>query len=115
MWRTLEIISWCWAATYVLWLFYLAVMNLKRARDAGTLSKVAYALGLPLFAIGITLDALVNLVVCTVLLLELPRELLVTSRLNRHIKGTSWRSKVAAFICTHLLDKFDPSGCHCKK
>jgi len=32
---------------YVLWVFYLAVMNLKRARDAGTLTKPALVLGMP--------------------------------------------------------------------
>jgi len=30
-------------ATYALWIFYLAVMNLKQARDKGLLNKTAIA------------------------------------------------------------------------
>lgn len=32
---------------YALWIFYLAVMNLKRANDAGKLSKPAKFFGTP--------------------------------------------------------------------
>lgn len=99
---------------YLLWTLYLAVMNLIRARKAGKLSRVAYALGLPLLALGGLLDVLVNLIVCTMIFLELPREFLMTTRLKRHIRsGTGWRFKVSKFICSKLLDQFDPSGCHC--
>lgn len=99
---------------WVLWIFYLAVMNLKRAQDAGTMTKTAYVLGYPVLFIGLAIDILVNVFVVTFLLLELPRETLVTSRLARHIKGEdSWRKSVAKFICSNLLDSFDPSGKHC--
>ena len=36
------------AALYVMWVVYLAVMNLSRAKRNGTLSKTAHALGTPL-------------------------------------------------------------------
>lgn len=103
------------AVIYVLWLFYLAVMNLQRARDNGTLTGAAYALGLPILYVGLVLDCLVNVVVLTILFLEIPEEALVTARLSRHIEGSAgYRQKLASWFCTNLLDAFDPSGCHCK-
>ena len=101
--------------TYGLWVAYLAVMNLQRARDNGTLSKVAYVLGCPVMYGGLLLDFLANQLLMTIILLELPRELLVTARVSRHKKaGKGWRKKVAEWFCRVLLDPFDPDGCHCK-
>ena len=106
---------WCLVglgATYLLWVLYLAVMNLKRARDNKLLSRQAFVLGLPLLKIGLLLDVFVNIAVMTVLLLELPREWLVTTRLKRHNRtGTGWRQRLAAWF-EPLLDPFDPSGDH---
>lgn len=101
---------------YVLWLFYLAVMNLKRAKDAGTISKTALYLGYPLLFIGLLLDMLVNTIVMSALLLELPRwnEILVTGRISRHAQQGGWRGDIARWLCESLLDRFDPSGVHCK-
>jgi hypothetical protein len=97
---------------YALWLFYLAVMALKRARDAGQLTTVAYVLGLPMLVVGLALDVLVNWFVMTLLLLELPREATVTARLRRHKGDPEWRGKVSRWFALHLLDTFDPSGRH---
>lgn len=99
---------------YTLWLFYLAVMNLKRANDANKLTNTAYYLGLPILIVGYTLDVLANMLPVSVLFLEFPRELVVTARLSRHIQGDGWRSRLARWFCRNLLDQFDPSGCHCK-
>jgi hypothetical protein len=100
---------------YVLWVFYLAVMNLKRARDNNALTKTAYWLGMPIFLLGYAIDIAVNIFVLPIIFLELPRETLVTSRLKRLIKTTGWRSNLAKWFCKNLLDAFDPSGCHCKE
>lgn len=97
---------------YALWLFYLAVMNLQRARDAGTLTKPAYCLGLPILYIGLALDCFVNLTVLSIILIEPPHEWLVTSRLERHFHGSGWRQSVAIWFAVNLLDTFDPSGKH---
>lgn len=97
---------------YAVWVFYLAVMNLKRAKDAGTLTKTAFLLGQPVLYVGLLLDFVANLTLMTVILLELPREVLVTARLKRHIKGTGWRSTVAFWFGLHILNAFDPSGNH---
>jgi hypothetical protein len=99
---------------YALWLFYLAVMNLKRARDAGTMTRVAYLLGAPILYIGYALDIIVNWFVMTLLLLELPRwrEFTVTARLKRHAQGQGWRKAIALWFAVHLLNPYDPSGKH---
>jgi len=99
---------------YGLWVLYLAIMNLDRARKAGTLNPWAHRLGLPLLYFGLVLDFVSNATILSVIMLEPPRELLMTTRLKRHIAtGIGWRYSVARWICSNLLDAFDPSGCHC--
>jgi hypothetical protein len=99
---------------YVLWLFYLAVMNLYRAKKANQISAVALWLGYPILVMGALLDLLVNMLLMTLIFAEWPRELLVTKRLERHVKtNQGWRSKLAYWICHNLLNAFDPSGDHC--
>lgn len=101
-------------AVWSLWVLYVLVMGLYRAKLAGRLSKTAYVLGWPFFALGLIVDIIVNMTVACVLFLEPPRETLVTSRLQRHIKhGRGWRFGLASWICSHLLDPFDPTGSHC--
>lgn len=97
---------------YALWVFYLAVMSLKRAKDAGQLTRTAKAFGYPVLFAGLLLDFVANALVLTVLLAELPREGTVTSRLKRHnASSTGWRKAVAAWA-EPLLDPYDPSGDH---
>lgn len=110
--KSLALICYGLAALYVLWPFYLAVMNLKRARDEGRLTKVAYVLGAPILYAGWALDIAVNCAVMTVILLELPRELTVTARLKRHANHYAWRGSIARWFALHLLDPYDPSGRH---
>ncbi len=105
------------ALMYALWGYYLAVMALYRAykEEPPTIIKV---LGFPIIFIGLFLDFFVNVTILSVILCELPQELLVTKRLTRHINRTAegtYRHKVCLWLCTNLLNPFDPSGCHCKK
>ena len=94
-------------ATYALFIFYLAVMNLKRARDAGLLNKTAMALGYPILVVGYLLDAFVNVFVMTLLFLEVPEELTVTARLKRHIQTSDgWRLRLASWFIP-ILNPFD--------
>ena len=101
---------------YVLWVFYLAVMALLNAKEKGTISKPALWLGYPVLLIGVVLDFVVNVTIMSVIYLELPREWLVTKRLSRHIKhGKDWRHKLSKWICSNLLDTFDPDHRgHCR-
>lgn len=101
---------------YVLWLFFLACMNLKRAKEAGTLSKSAMVFGYPIVLLGYVIDFLVNTTAMTIILLELPQwqigELLVTDRLKRlHKTGSGWRLFVALWFVP-LLNPYDPDGGH---
>ncbi len=100
------------AATYLIYVFYAAVMNIKRVRDMGKLTLVGKVFGYPTLAIGLILDLFVNVTLMTVLMFELPRELTVTSRLQRHHKeSTGWRLAVVKFF-EPVLDPLDPSGDH---
>lgn len=98
--------------TWLLWVFFLAVMHLRERRDAGQLSRVSYACGVPVLIVGYALDFAVNVTVCTVLLAELPHETTVTARLKRHKDDAGWRGRVARWVAAHLLDAFDPDGKH---
>ena len=109
---TLEILLIGFGSTYALWIFFLAVMSLARARDAGKLTKTATLFGYPVLIIGYILDFGVNITVMTILLLEIPKETTVTSRLSRHNReSTGWRKAIAAWA-EPLLDPYDPSGDH---
>lgn len=97
---------------YTLWVFYLAVMTLKRARDANLLTKTATVFGVPVLVIGLILDFIANVFVMSLILLELPKETTVTARLKRHNKeSTGWRLSIVKWA-EPLLDPFDPSGDH---
>lgn len=98
--------------TYALWIFYLAVMNLKRAKKAGLLNKTALVLGMPVLIVGLLLDFIVNITVMTLVLFEMPDELTVTARLKRHHKeSTGWRLRVVLWL-EPILDPYDPEGDH---
>lgn len=101
---------------YALWVFYLAIMNLHRANEAQKLRPVAFALGVPVLLLGYLLDVVLNVLVMTVLFLELPQELTISDRLGRHLRGVrgGWRYQVARWVCSELLDQFDPTGRHCR-
>jgi hypothetical protein len=99
-----------------LWLFwgvYVIVMGVYRAHLSGRLSKVGLALGSPYVIAGYAMDILANIIIATIVFLEPPCEWLVTTRLKRYMAGDGWRKRSAEWICTHLLDVFDPSGDHC--
>jgi hypothetical protein len=100
------------ALTYGLYVFYCAVMNIKRVRDMGKLTTLGKVFGYPTLVIGLILDLLVNWFVMTIILLEIPQELTVTSRLKRHHKeSTGYRLAVVKFF-EPVLDPLDPSGDH---
>lgn len=108
---------WMWplyglGASYALWILFLGVMNLKGARDAGTLGPIAYKLGVPILIAGYALDFAVNVVVLSVAMLEPPRETTVTARLKRHRDADDWRGRLSRWLAAHLLDPFDPDGRH---
>lgn len=102
-------------ATYLafaaMWLQYLAVMNLKENRSKLTVAAKLWAY--PMLWIGLLSDALFNFVIGTAVYIELPREILFTSRCNRHLGDSGWRGTVARWFCRNFMDPFDPAGRHC--
>ena len=96
------------------WVWYLAIMHLREAKDAGTLTGFIRWLGYANLFVGLILDALVNALPVSVIMLELPHEWLTTARLSRHIKdGGGWRRAVALWLCRNLLSTFDSTKRHC--
>lgn len=102
-----------WVFLVTCWVLYLAVMNLAAHRDG--LHPVTQGHGMAVLCVGLFLDFVLNVVVGTVVFVDLPHELKLTQRLKRYhkdAKGT-WRDRLATWICTHLLNPFDPKGGHC--
>lgn len=96
-----------------LWVYYLAVMNLKRVKDLpeglNTGSKIAGGFAL---IIGYVLDAYLNIVAMTLITGRLPKELTVSERLKKYNKEVgTWGKKVATFM-EPFLDPYDPKGDH---
>lgn len=96
----------------VTWGWYASIMHLKHNRDK--LRWPAKALGYPWLYAGLVVDVLFNLTWGTLMFLELPRELLYTSRVSRHYAKRSWRGALARWVCRELLDPLDPTGRHCQ-
>jgi hypothetical protein len=104
--------------TVYTWMMYLAVMTLMENKKELTL--VAKIFAYPVAGIGILFDVAVNVIVGSIIFLELPRQFLFTQRLqfwiDDHFEGKmTWRAHVANFICNNFLDPFDPKGYHCRK
>lgn len=103
---------------YALYILYAAVMNFKRARDLGVLSKTGLVLGYLPYIVGSALDVYCNLIPVSVILLEFPKllggELTVTARMTRLRKTGGRRGDTARWFCGELLNALDPSGDHCQ-
>lgn len=102
----------------MLYIYYLAVMNVARAKEDGLIKPgTRQSLMLTFIVLpGVIMDWLTNMVPASILFLELPGapHELVTGRLQRHCGKDTWRGKLATFICHHMLDHFDPRGRHCR-
>jgi hypothetical protein len=105
------------AIPFYLWVFwgaYVLVMGLYRAHLEHRLTWFTYILAAPFIGIGVLLDVLANIFIASFIFLEIPREMLVTTRLVRMLPDVGWRGGVAQWVCASLLDTFDPSGKHCR-
>jgi len=102
-----------WAAitfTVICWFFYIAIMGLKERR--AQLHPIARAVAYYGLALALALDVALNLT-ASLVLLDLPRELMFTGKLKRLKRGGGWRARLASWICERMLDQFDPDGKHC--
>lgn len=102
-----------WIALLVFYCMYLAAVNLWFNR-MNTKKWVGYVFS-PIVAIMLALDLIMQMTLFTLLFLDLPQELLVTQRLIRYKSwnGNNWRTKVANYLCTNVLNPFDPTKNHC--
>jgi hypothetical protein len=111
---TFKIIGIAVASVYLLFGLYLLVMPLKRNQQAGNLTIEEKVLGYPWVVVMLVVDFAFNVVFGTLIFLELPKQLLLTTRLDEMLSRTGWRKDVAHYICTRYLDRFDPDGKHCE-
>jgi hypothetical protein len=87
---------------------YVLVIHAKVLREAGRLNLFWTINVLPWAVIGLTLDAAFNATAGTLMFLELPRELLFSSRVQRHYRGPAgWRLEIAEWWARQL-NQIDP-------
>ena len=111
--------------TYVVgltvWAYFLIAMKLKWANDRNKIkSKFLRFNAYLLLSTGAPIYIFLNIVVATIIFIDLPREWQFTKRCRRYIKGETgwfeitrkWRKKAATWICRVFLDPFD-EGSHC--
>jgi hypothetical protein len=113
---------------YTTWGMYIMCMMLIKVKKEGKMPFIALIFAYPWVIFGLIEDVLVNIFAGTLIFLEPPnvRRLLLTARLQYHLddliampanekaKGLrAWRHAAALWICSNLLDPFDPKGFHC--
>lgn len=110
----IEFVLYSVLSMWALWAFYVFTMGVYRLHLSKELKGINAILAWPLVFVAYAIDILVNITPATIMFLDLPRELLVTSRLQRYMRqGSGWRCIVATYICDNMLDIFDPKGNHC--
>lgn len=98
---------------WVLWIIFAAVMRLKQVREAGKLTLAMKVFGYPALFLGLAVDFVVNVVFGTLVFLQLPHEMTLSSRLWKLSNGDEgWRKNWAYWIRSNLLDAVDPEGVH---
>ena len=98
---------------WLLFVFFLACMALQSALDRKTLTPWGLRVGYTVLVVGYVLDFTVQITLASVLFLELPKEITVSSRVKRLITtDAGWRGDLAAWLRDHLLMPFDATGGH---
>jgi len=95
-------------------ILYLAVMNLARFKGTYTLDQKF--LFYPIVFVGLCFNVTFRYTLGWIL--KFPEfkkdDLLFTSVLETYMDEDSWKGTVCRYLCK-ILDKFDPSGLHCRK
>ena len=101
-------------ALWIFYVFYVFTMGVYRVQLAGKLTGLSKVLLMPFVVVAVLMDVMCQMTVATIVFAELPKEWLVTARLQRYIAGSDgWRKTAAMYVCNNLLDPFDPNGKHC--
>jgi len=87
---------------------FVLVMHAKKLKEAGQLNTFWTFNILPWAVIGITLDFIFNVIAGTLIFRELPRELLFSSRVQRHYRSEGFRGRMAEFWANQL-NAIDPT------
>jgi len=104
------ILSILWA----LWILYVAMMNIERSATQNPLPWQAKLMVYPTMVVFDIIEFVTNVFVCTLIFLDLPREVTVSARLRRyyiHQDKCGWRMVIVNFI-KPMLDPFDHKGPH---
>ena len=107
----LYVILGLYSLTISTYIFYLAIMSLRKNKDK--LTGASKVFGYQILFGGVMLDTLFNWTVGSLSFWEFPREFLFTARCDRWLRSETKRGKVARFYCIQLLDPFDING-HCR-
>lgn len=100
-------------ALWLLWVLFLATMNLAQSKAEGKLHGFALWAGYTVLAVGLLVDLVVQITVATVMWLEFPREWTVSGRVERLCReGHGYRLGLALWFRRTLLAPFDRSGGH---
>lgn len=106
---TMIYILWC------LWILYVAMMNIDRARNIDQLPWQAKIMVYPTVALFDIVELIANVIVCTPIFFDLPREVTVSDRLRRYAADPTsagkYRMTLVNFV-RPMLDPFDPDGPH---
>lgn len=112
------VIGYIYISMFITWLFYLAVMHLKRVKDKEDFSLIEKLFAYPMLYIGLFIDIMFNITSGTIFFLEPPREFLFTSRCQRHLESKKtnfyarYQKRVAKYFCSKFMDPYDEDG-HC--
>ena len=99
---------------FLLFLLWIVISGLSRAHAEGRLSPHVIAVGTGIAYIGLAWDVLCNVLICTVIFLDIPREATLSQRLRRLLLTTGWRQRLALWFAVDLINPFsvDPSDPH---
>lgn len=103
------------ALAFLTFVFFVALISLRDMRDSGRLAGLHWSVAgfaYSALAVGLMLDVALNWTVFTVIMLEIPQELLTTQRVRRHKRfGSGWRQRLACWVCRNYLTPIDPTHC----
>lgn len=101
-----------WTGLLVFYILYLAAINIYAHWNELTLN--AKVITAPIVAVMLAVDCFFQQTLFIAIFLDLSQEWLVTQRLQRYRNMPSgWRLELATWICTNMLNPFDPSRKHC--
>lgn len=100
---------------YLCWILYVVIMGTYRAHLTDRLTGFNRYMSIPIVVLGIVFDIIGNLILATIIFMDVPREWMFTDRLKRYKNSDKLtrRSKIATYICDNILDPFDPRNNHC--